>query len=317
MPKCLALKHAAAIGPLGTIRPCCAWNNNTGKESQFNEKFQHKHAIWYGQMEAGDWLPECLECKQDEEKNGKSQRLYFNEILQYSHGVEYWDFKINNTCNLSCRMCDPSSSSTWDRILKQHDPDYTPVKTGWHRDVTEILPHLYTAKVVKFTGGEPFLIPQVRQILEFLVDEDIAPAVIVQFVTNGTQDISEYYDLLSFFKHVIITVSIDAIGARFEYIRSGASWNQVSDNILNIKKNKSSNTILGVTCLPTALNVNNTNEVAEWCKEHKLKFNLASDCIHPEFMKPEALSDPVLREQLINYMRKLDQIHGTDYRDFI
>jgi MoaA/NifB/PqqE/SkfB family radical SAM enzyme len=317
MPVCLALKYAAAIGPTGKVRPCCAWDNNSGKESDFNENWKMKHAVWYGQMAAGDWLPECRECKQDEENNGKSLRKYYNEILNYSKGVEYWDFKINNTCNLQCRMCDPTNSSTWDRFLKQHDPNYNSVATGWHRNIDEILPELYTAKVVKFTGGEPFLIPQVKQVIEFLVDEDIAPAVILQFITNGTVDITEYYDLLSFFKHVNITVSVDAIGPRYEYIRSGANWNTTEKNILNIKKNAPANVKVGVTALPMALNINNLHEVESWCTANKITYNRASDLIEPAYLAPGALADVELKQQLIAHMERLDRVHGTNYRDFI
>ena len=42
-------------------------------------------------------------------------------------------------------------------------------------------------KKVKFTGGEPFLIPQVRRIVEGLIDRDVAGAVTLQLTTNGKQ----------------------------------------------------------------------------------------------------------------------------------
>ena len=316
MPKCLALKHAAAIGPLGTIRPCCAWDNNTGKETQMGEDFSANHAVWDKQLQAG-WLPECAECEQDEKQNGKSLRLYYNEILADSEGVEYWDFKINNTCNLTCRMCDPVNSSSWVTIQRQIDPDYKPKTQRWHREIKNILPELYTAKVIKFTGGEPFMIPQVMDIVKFLVNEEIAPAVRLEFITNGTHDISEYYHLLSKFSCVTITISVDAVGDRFEYIRQGADWNQVSTNIININKTKPFNTNLGITCLPQALNINHIHEVKDWCKVNQIRFNRASDCIHPDYMTPGALDTAELRQKLISRMTVLDKIHGTNYRDFI
>lgn len=316
MPKCLALKHAAAIGPLGTIRPCCAWNNNNGKETPMGEDFLVNHAKWDEQMKT-QWLPECQECQQDEQQNGKSLRLYYNEILADSEGVEYWDFKINNTCNLTCRMCDPVNSSSWVNIQKQIDPNYKPKTNKWHREIDSILPELYTAKVLKFTGGEPFMIPQVMYILNFLVDQDIAPAVRLEFITNGTHDISEHYHLLSKFSYVTITVSVDATGNRFEYIRQGADWNHVSQNVININKQKPTNMDLGITCLPQALNINHIHEVKDWCKANNLKFNRASDCIHPDYMQPGALESTSLRQKLISRMTVLDNIHGTNYRDFI
>lgn len=316
MPACKALSSSAAIGPLGTVRPCCAWDNNTGKESQLGENFQQKHAVWASGMLGDNWLPECQECQQAEQRDGHSLRTYFNEILT-GEGIEYWDFKINNTCNLACRMCDPVNSSTWVNVQRQIDPHFKQKTQRWHKDIDKILPELYTARVVKFTGGEPFMIPQVRQIVEFLVDEEMAPAIVLQFITNGTQDISNWYSLFEEFRYVTVMTSIDAVGDRFEYIRQGANWKQVSDNVININNNKPGNTTLSVTCLPQALNTGYTHEVEDWCKKNKIKFNLASDCIEPDYMRPEALNDPELRNKLIRKMEILDMIHGTDYRDFI
>ena len=317
MPECLALKHAAAIGPLGTVRPCCAWDNNQGKETPLGEDFSDKHREWHAEMKT-QWLPECQECQQAEQRDGTSLRTYFNEILADSQGIEYWDFKINNTCNLACRMCDPVNSSTWVAVQKQIDTNYRYTHTGkWHRDTNEILPELFTAKVVKFTGGEPFLIPQVKTIIDFLVEQEIAPAVRLEFITNGTQDLTKYYNLFKMFLSVDILVSIDAIGDRFEYIRQGASWKQVSDNVINIKNNKLSNMGLTVTCLPQALNALHYPEVEVWCRDNGINFSLASDCIEPDYMRPEAIIDPVLNEKLIRKLEILDMIHGTDYRDFI
>lgn len=316
MPVCKALSSSVAIGPLGTVRPCCAWDNNAGKESLLGEDFKTKHAIWSSGMLGSNWLPECQECQQAELRDGNSLRTYFNEILT-GEGIEYWDFKINNTCNLACRMCDPVNSSTWVAVQKQIDPNYQQKTQRWHKDIDKILPELYTARVVKFTGGEPFLIPQVKRIVEFLVDEEIAPSVVLQFITNGTQDISSWYGLFEEFRYVTVMVSVDAVGDRFEYIRQGAKWNQVSENVININNSKPNNTSLNVTCLPQALNENHTHEVEQWCKDNNLRFNLASDLINPDYMRPGALNDPELKDKLMRKLEILDMIHGTDYREFI
>jgi molybdenum cofactor biosynthesis enzyme MoaA len=317
MPKCLALKHAATIGPLGTVRPCCAWNNNLGKETPLGVEFYHKHELWYQQL-LNNWLPECRECQQSEEAGNSSLRNYFNDVLAASNGVEYWDFKINNTCNLACRMCDPVNSSTWNKIQQAIDPGFKSNNINkWHKRINEMLPELYTAKVIKFTGGEPFLIPQVKKIIEFLVAEEIASAVTLHFITNGTQDLAPYYGLLSSFNRVIISVSVDAIDERFEYIRAGASWKQVSENIININNNKHTNTELSINCLPQALNIGYIDDVEQWCIINNLNFHLSSPVIAPDYMRPEALTQPDLRKKLIYQMQILDKIHNTDYRDFI
>lgn len=317
MPRCTALKHSVSIGPNATVRPCCSWDNNNGKETDFGDDFRKNHSDWDKLMAGDDWLPECRECQVAEQGGNSSLRNYFNNLLSDSTDIEYWDFKINNTCNLACRMCGPHSSSTWDQIAKQIDPQHKAKTTKWHKNIDDIMHELYAAKHVKFTGGEPFLIPQVSKLVKFLVDQDIAPAIELSFITNGTQDLGKYYHLLSSFKHVNITISIDAVGERFEYIRSGANWNQVSQNIININNNKPSNVKLAIACLPQALNVNHMHEVEQWCKQNKIGFYRATECIDPDYMSPGALDNPALRQKLIDKMKVLDKIHGTNYREFI
>lgn len=111
MPKCLAFKHAVTIGVTGEVRPCCAWNAASSGVS-ITDDWESLHSKYYVESLRG-WLPECIECKQDEESNGKSYRMYMNNVLADSIGTEQWDLKINNTCNLTCVSCDSYSSSSW------------------------------------------------------------------------------------------------------------------------------------------------------------------------------------------------------------
>ena len=321
MPICLALKNAVTISPTGEARPCCSWQSRDGLPlNKINKSFNS----WYEQMESSDdFLPHCKECEQDEADNNKSLRLYMNEVLSDAQGLDFWDFKINNTCNLACRSCDAVSSSSWAKIIKDnmseewhpHTISSFDVDTGWHKEIKDLYPQLYEAKNVKFTGGEPFLIPQVESILEFLVQEELSHVVNLQFITNGTQQIDHLIDLLNHFKSITIIISVDAIGDRFEYIRSGAEWEQVSNNILNIKEQVNSNVI--ITCLPSVLNKDHIHEVEGWCNDNNLIFNRASNLIRPEYLQVGALDDIELKKQLIKQMEILDRIHNTNYKEFI
>lgn len=312
MPKCAAFNKSLTIGPRGTARPCCAFEDTVDLYITDDWRAAHKRL---GERSESEWLSNCVECKQAEDNGQRSLRQMFNNFNWHlESGVEYFDFKINNTCNLACRMCDGTSSSTWTSIIKNNpDKNWTThlknsarTVTGWHNDVDKVLIELYTAQVVKFTGGEPFLVPQVKDMLEFMIEQDIAYICDLQFITNGTVDISKYYNLLKEFNCVTILVSVDAIGERFEFIRQGASWNQVSENILNIREH--ANVI--VTCLPNVFNKNHIHEVEEWCKENNLTFNQATDLINPEYLRPDATD---YTEQ----MTILDEIHGTDHKKFL
>jgi MoaA/NifB/PqqE/SkfB family radical SAM enzyme len=314
MPKCLAFKHAVTIGVTGEVRPCCAWQKGESGV-KIDDDWKTLHNKYYEES-LHDWLPECLECQQDEESNGKSMRMWMNNALADSTGIEHWDLKINNTCNLSCVSCNSYSSSTWGTIT---GPLAKPnMKMGWHKEIEHIYPQLISAIHVKFTGGEPFMIPQVKKIIKYLIDATVSSNITLQFITNGTIDITSYYHLFESFKSVSIVASVDAIGERFEYLRRGAIWDQVSNNIIDMQNSSPDNTHVSITCLPSVLNINNIHEVNDWALSHGISFNRASDLIRPAYMAPHASLDKQdNRQQLIDHVMILDNRDGKDYKKWL
>ena len=218
MPECLMFEHGLTLGPSGAVRPCCAFEVS-GENLFINDDWKKRHLEW-AQQSKTKWLSGCEECRLAEKQNGHSLRTFANQALKNKYGIVYWDLKINNTCNLACRMCDSWNSSTWERIVKQN-PDIDKVyhgqkKDSWHKDIDQLLPLLLDAKIVKFTGGEPFLIPQVKKVIDYLIDTETNQIIELSFTTNGTQDITDWIPKLKEFKSVNIIFSIDAIGFRFE-----------------------------------------------------------------------------------------------------
>jgi len=322
MPECKIFDHGVCVGPTGAVRPCCAFMTAGIPNMRWEENWRPRHDAWREESKT-KWLDQCIECKQDEEINGDSLRMYYNEELKYAEGIKYWDLKINNTCNLACRMCDPTSSSIWQQIAtadtdKQLASHYHNKVTGkWHKEAKDFLYRMVDATHVKFTGGEPFLIPQVKKIIEGLIDMDVAGAVNLQLITNGTHNISQWNHLFAKFKRVNISISLDAIGKRYEYIRPGASWEQVSTNVLEWNASKGKNSNIWITALPMILNKDHLWEVEEWCSTNKLDFGAASPCINPAFLRTTAWEDPKLRVKFIQQMEILDKLHNTNWRDFI
>lgn len=319
MPKCLAFDHAITIGPGGNVRPCCVWQDQPGEPSmRYWDDWESRHTAW-GKLMEQDWLPQCRACKNYEDQGQGSYRTSLNRLLAGTQGIAYWDLKINNTCNLACRMCDSWSSSKWEQyadtpgIFKMYK---IPQDNRWHRESLNILAEMVDAKVVKFTGGEPMLIPQVRRIVQTLVDEDIAPAIELTLVTNGMQDFTSWLPLFEKFKHVQITVSVDAIGKRYEYIRPHASWDQVQSNVLYLSNNRTNNMTIVIACLRMVLNQNHMHEVEDWAKLNDFDFR-PDQILDPEWLKPDVMSDPELRSEFITQMEIMDSLHGTNWRDFV
>lgn len=308
MQKCLAFNHALTIHPGKNVAPCCVYN---GKErllytDDWKTKFQEQGI----KSEAG-FLPECSDCAWEDKERGESWKDHLNKKLKGAEGIVYWDMKFNNTCNLQCRMCNPAASSIWEqKITPEFTSDwYRKEKTGWHKDIDIIYENLKDAKYLKFTGGEPFLIPQVWKVLDYCIENGLERGIKLEFTTNGTQIVQ--LEKLKKFKNVEILVSIDAIGDRFEYIRPGASWEVVMTNTLKLAQHFD----VAITALPMIFNKDHMHEVKEFGLEHELEVRMSPPLTEPKWARPDALD--TCPEEFYKYANLLDKQHNTNYKDFI
>lgn len=325
--ECPFFKHAITINTRGGVRPCCVFDNKTLPTIKLDEV--ERWQTIFKELDTRSktqWLPECNGCKTLEDAGLPSMRIQDSAWRPRGPdsdnvGVVYWDFKINNTCNLACRMCNGASSSKWEQLadtLEGLDRYHqTKLPDRWHKGLDSVLPLLIDARVVKFTGGEPFMIPQVFRVVDYLIDEDIAPAVNLTFVTNGTQDYEKYYDRFKHFKKVRLNISIDAVGKRFEYIRSGANWNDVYNKLKRLSETRLDNMVISFLITPGLLNENHLKDPIELAKSLGFEYNINVPISHPAWLAPGALKDPATRAQFETQMAILDEHYRTDYRDFI
>jgi len=328
MPECPFVDHAMTIRSDGSVDPCCAWKNIDEPYTLYTDEqaWKSKFARIKEGLKDG-WPTGCQECKLGEESGKTSMRSRAVDDRQFANaeGIEYWDFKLNVTCNLACKMCGAHSSSTWKREAFKHDEiaqtfhgaGMGKAKAFKEQDGLNIeyfYPYLLDAKTVKFTGGEPFLIPEVRKCVEYLVESEASHNIKLHFITNGTQDIESWMPIFKHFKCVWLTISLDAKGELYEYIRAGASWNHVSNNLIKIRKSMMPNMKMVVTPLPMSLNYGRIKELTDWCDEHDIEWNESIDCISPAIMSPKAVHDQKLKSKLIQHLEMLDRIYGTDYK---
>ena len=325
MPECAIFKHGVVIDTTSSIRPCCAWiSKKDEKTLYFEDDWQTRHAEW-GKRSETEWLDECAECKLSEELTGQSLRTTFNQQFKNETGIKHWDLKINNTCNFACRMCHPGSSSKWANLINDnkeynwygYEERHEEPKTRWTKKALEFSHLMLDAKVIKFTGGEPFMIPQVKKIIQRLIDENVSSKIELNLITNGSYDMTDWNHLFEKFKIVKINVSIEATGKRYEYIRPGSSWKQTSENLVKFRKLKPKNSHVSVSVLPMIFNYNNMDEIIDWCNDNGIHCFKSTPVIRPAFMSPDAMKDNSLRKQLIEQSEIMDKVHGTNWRDFL
>ena len=159
--------------------------------------------------------------------------------------LEHLDIRWSNLCNYKCRFCGLASSNMWlkDAKLLGIAPEkqlangnYDP-KTGiaeYDMDWEDLKTHLPYVRYVKLAGGEPTIMAGTYQLLEEM-DRVGNRDVMISLVTNGTTVQYGKYDLLELlgrFKDVRIQMSLEGMGARHEWARSGKKdWEVIEKNV--------------------------------------------------------------------------------------
>jgi MoaA/NifB/PqqE/SkfB family radical SAM enzyme len=323
--------------PIGTVRPCCLAKDEiidaNGIKYDLNthtvEQVYHSE---YMKRLRQDFLdgkkPEtCDRCWKEEDAGRISKRInsrirlkeYYDKVdWQNTNPDQLWfiDLKLGNICNLKCRICGSWSSSPWAQeemayVPKEQRKDhlaYTFLKQGaWPREnnqfwdnLRSLLPNI---KYFEFTGGEPFLIKEHFELLEYAVEHGYSKDIEIHYNTNGTV-YPERADLWNQFKHVEIALSIDNIGARFEYERYLAKWSEVIENLdkfTALRSNKIS------TQLCTTINIQNVYylpEICEWIETRlfdHVYFNMLHDPWHMSINKMTPSAQELVVDRLTNH----------------
>jgi MoaA/NifB/PqqE/SkfB family radical SAM enzyme len=286
--------------PIGTVRPCCLAEeeivDNAG--DKFNlataefATIQNSHYMRRLRQEFIDKKQPatCRKCFREERSGRTSKRMHTLDRLKHMIPEQDWtidakplmflDLKLGNICNLKCRICGSWSSSTFateELQFIRHGEDkkenhhYQMLKQGaWPRDNpsfwAEIAQVSEQIRYIEFTGGEPFMIREHFAMLRGLVDRGIAGNIEIHYNTNGTQYPEEAEQIWSHFKSVEIAVSVDDVGARFEYQRSNATWTEVVANIERFKelRERNANIQLQFCCTVNVFNVYYLRELADY-----------------------------------------------------
>ena len=294
--------------PIGTVRPCCLADDelvdNDGNKFDLNTasfvKIQNSSNMQQLRQDFlnGKQPQTCRKCWREERSGRTSKRMHTLDRLKHMLPDQEWtvdakplmflDLKLGNICNLKCRICGSWSSSTFaaeelqfidqkeDRKQNHH---YQMLKAGaWPRENPvfwqEIDQVSDQIRYIEFTGGEPFMIREHFDMLQGLIDQNIAHNIEIHYNTNGTQWPENAESIWRHFKHVEIAFSIDDVGERFEYQRSNAVWAEVEQNIARFceLRSRNSNISLQVCCTVNVFNVYYLETVAHWIVQQQFDF---------------------------------------------
>lgn len=176
------------------------------------------------------------------------------------HDVLTLDYYPSNYCNYSCVMCAGGASSQRQTfevkvlgrqekiVLNPTDPDFYSI--------------LDRVQIINFTGGETVLQKQVHEIMDYLIEKDLAKNILITLLTNASSSANDLMDKFRHFKQVIYNVSIDGTGAVGEYQRRGSKWTTVEKHSLELMHHSTISTV--VNFVLTAINALNIMDFIQW-----------------------------------------------------
>lgn len=210
-----------------------------GFDFENDKEFQEIRA----RMLNGEPVKFCKTCYDLEEKGAQSFRIRDTKEWQLKLNIRnyeevkpnlvYYDIRNDNICNLSCRMCLPNFSSQLEKEYKILGWAYDDVKLNniGFNDIVD----LNKVKKIQVAGGEPSLMPDVKQFFKKALvagRNDIE----IRLISNVTNLNKEYISLLKEFKNVFIIASIDGFDKLNHYIRWPSDWETIVTNLKNISQ---------------------------------------------------------------------------------
>ena len=328
--------------------PCCAYQN---KHKNYVPNIQDlldnpvMNEIREGFKE--DWKrPECIDCVHNEQMGKDSKRL--RSLKRPANQITRWDLRPGNTCNLKCAMCNPWNSSKWYEDIDVFKKYRGQVINENSRQVRESLDWdwIYEncvdkAEIIYIAGGEPFYMKTVQKFLKQLSNHEWnCNNTRIQIQTNGVSNTPKLLNILSKFKKLEFSISVDGWGSVNDLIRFPTKHKDFLKNTQELVDLKCDHLYFNITV--QAMNLPNVDKLVTKLQEtwngkydvHKLTkpSYLAVNCLKPKVVE-RVLHDtkvPELKEFYKNYkynskmnqrmqwfLRDLDAKRGTNSRKII
>lgn len=266
-------------GKLG-YNPCSFFDGYIKTSSEFDladvwnspEHLQLKKCV-----ETDTRIPGCQACYSAEDAGLESRRQGSKKLYEEYHkdtnielaGPTGIDYSVGNLCNLKCVICGPQNSSQWIPDYQKLHPTVDIVSFQYKKneqlEITDA-DLLQNIKNVHFHGGgEPLLSDNHVRLLQKIQEVKGLSDVRVFYNTNATQTVSnEILQLWEKCRLIELYFSIDDVGARFDYQRTGANWNKVNSTLDWFYANMPHNHMFNVNCTWSYLNFFYLNEVWDW-----------------------------------------------------
>ena len=329
----------------GNNKPCCSMFVRGESPPSWSE--DHMQTDWWKSLQHnlsnGIKDEKCNKCWDLEKVGNKSMRLSSNQYLQNDqmtlHPWSYVDLKLGSKCNLMCVMCDGSASSliakemwdnqeeTWlvkneaDHLqprgynrgrLKQwyQQAGYTKELQWWQdpKFYDKLKDNAEHIRTLKFTGGEPTLIPQVMEVIDYMLETGHSEHIKIVITTNGTYKGTGIYEKMCMFREANVNLSVDGTGSVYNYIRYPHTWKQWTRNTKRMLDYKEKINI-SYQHTTSVFNLFNVREMEDWITSdgdytgaitNKVNYH-PNYVFHPKMMNIRYLPEDTL-ERAVDYL---------------
>ncbi len=267
---CVAPWYSIHVDSTGRLTPCCKFAKPLHNYNHIEKYFESPELEKVRQdLLNGVKNANCNRCWKDEDNGADSLRLISNRTIGPNTNrpimeqikepklsdLKSFDLTLGNLCNLKCVMCNPGLSSQLlaeanlnPALKNRYNKNYIQKDFDWPKGddfVDWCNDHLPQAIHIKFTGGEPFIIPWIQTVLDKIPSEQ-KKKCILHFTTNLTIINLGLFENFSKFKEVWLSVSAEGIQETHEYLRYGHKWETLETNIRLIQEMKIPNLIFKV-----------------------------------------------------------------------
>ena len=268
---CVAPWYSLYLDSDKTLAPCCKIKNT--HEYDYNQLDEYFDSPGLNKVRKdllnGVKNKNCASCWHDEEQGGDSLRLISNRTIALGtkirlldqienpkvSNIKSFDLTLGNLCNLKCVMCTPRLSSQLlaeananPALKAMHDREFDQKEFDWPKGddfIDWCNQHLPQAIHIKFTGGEPFIIPWIKEVIERIPDSQKEKCVL-HFTSNLTVINLALFEYFGKFKQVWLSVSVEGTHETHEYLRYGHTWQKLASNLKLVQDMKIENLILKI-----------------------------------------------------------------------
>ncbi|WP_372655817.1 twitch domain-containing radical SAM protein [Halobacteriovorax sp.] len=303
-------------------RLCC--HDHTGFSEDYSKSLSNFKLLKEVKesSEQGEVPKNCTACFQLEKDTGDSPRKYYQKIFsnhQKKNELKYVDITFENICNLSCFSCKPAYSQKIEKELnslnihvnneglsaREFQEKFNTIKD-------HIIENIAHKSLVVISGGEPALSKNVEEFITQLSNVEHSKTITLRVFTNLTIPSDWILKFTEHFKKIEVIISIDAIGARAEYIRFPCNWKTIDSNYqsLTIESLKYPNIEVNVHTVLSILNFDHIPTLIEYFLKSDLNlFPSFTPLSSPKYYMIEGLTEKKLNEtrnSVLSYLNSLD-----------